>query len=481
MESTKSSLPSDFLWSFATAAYQIEGAVNENGRGPSIWDTFCKIPGKIAGCASGDVACDSYHRTHKDIALLKACGAPAYRFSISWSRIVPLGGRNDPINEKGLQFYLKFVDNLLAAGITPMVTLFHWDLPKELQKRYGGFLNKEEFVADFAHYARVVLKAFGSKVKYWITFNEPWCSIILGCNTGSFAPGRTSDRTKNPVGDGSTEPWIVGHSLLVAHGAAVKIYREEFKVQDGGEICITLNGDWAEPWDPENPADIEACDLKIEFAISWFADPIYLGKHPDCMMQQLGERLPATLEDIALVHGSNDFYGMNHYCANYIRAKMGPPEPTDVTGNLELLLEDKNGHSIGPVTQSPWLRPHAPGFRTLLKWLSDRYAFPKIYVTENGTSVLGENDLPLDRLLDYEFRVQYFRDYIGAMADAYTMDGVNVRAYMAWSLMDNFEWAEGYETRFSVTYVDYENDQKRIPKKSAKAIGQIFDALIEKK
>lgn len=196
-------------------------------------------------------------------------------------------------------------------------------------------------------------------------------------------------------------------------------------------------GDWAEPWDPENPADVEACDRKIEFAISWFADPIYHGKYPDSMIKQLGDRLPKwTPEDIALVKGSNDFYGMNHYCANYIRAKTGEPELDDIAGNLELLLEDKNGKSVGPITQSPWLRPSAIGFRKLLKWLSDRYGYPKIYVTENGTSVLGENDMPLEQLLEDEFRVQYFRDYIGAMADAYTLDGVNVRAYMAWSLME---------------------------------------------
>jgi beta-glucosidase len=165
-----------------------------------------------------------------------------YLITRTRSRIIPLGGRNDPINEKGIQFYLKFIDDLHAAGITPMVTLFHWDLPDELNKRYGGFLNKEEFVADFAHYSRVVFDAFGSKVKHWITFNEPWCSSVLGYNTGAFAPGHTSDRTKSSVGDGSTEPWIVGHSLLVAHGAAVKIYRDEFKDLNGGEIGITLNG-----------------------------------------------------------------------------------------------------------------------------------------------------------------------------------------------------------------------------------------------
>ncbi|KAJ5894985.1 Beta-glucosidase 1B [Penicillium taxi] len=475
-----STLPPDFIWGFATASYQIEGATNVDGRGPSIWDSFCKIPGKIADGSSGEVACASYNRAHEDIALLKECGAPAYRFSLSWSRIIPLGGRNDPVNEKGLQFYIKFVDDLLAAGITPMITLFHWDLPDELDKRYGGFLNKEEFVADFAHYARLVFNVLGSKVKHWITFNEPWCSSVLGYSTGSFAPGRTSDRSKSPIGNSATEPWIVGHNILIAHGTVVKIYRDEFKGEDG-QIGITLNGDWAEPWDPENPADVEACTRRLEFAMSWFADPIYHGKYPDSMVKQLGNRLPTwEPEEIALVRNSNDFFGMNHYCTTYVRTKTSEPNLDDFEGNVDLLHENKAGKSIGPVTQSSWLRPYALGFRHLLKWLSERYGYPKIYVTENGTCVLGENDLPVEQILNDEFRVKYFDDYIHAMANAYTRDGVNVHAYMAWSLLDNFEWAEGYETRFGVTYVDYKNDQKRILKKSAKSIGPIFKNLIEK-
>jgi beta-glucosidase len=222
-------------------SYQIEGAAEADGRGPSIWDTFCRIPGKIADGSSGDVACDSYNRIHEDIELLKLTGAKAYRFSISWSRVIPIGGRNDPINPKGLQFYVTFVDDLLAAGITPMITLFHWDLPDGLEKRYGGLLNKEEFPKDFAHYARVIFEAI-PKCKHWITFNEPWCSAVLGYNSGFFAPGRTSDRTKSKEGDSSRECWIVGHNILIAHGMAVKIYREEFKPKNGGEIGITLNG-----------------------------------------------------------------------------------------------------------------------------------------------------------------------------------------------------------------------------------------------
>jgi beta-glucosidase len=426
-------------------------------------------------------ACDSYRRTSEDIALLKELGVNCYRFSLSWSRIIPLGGRNDPVNQAGLNHYVKFVDDLLEAGITPFITLLHWDLPDALDKRYGGFLNKEEFSADFENYARVVFNAI-PKCKDWITFNEPWCSAVLGYNKGYFAPGRTSDRDKSPQGgDGSREPWIVGHSLLVAHGKAVKVFREEFKPVHGGQIGITLNGDATLPWDPEDPLDVEAANRKIEFAISWFADPVYFGHYPESMRKQLGDRLPEfTPEESALIKGSNDFYGMNHYTANYIRHKKTPPHPEDILGNLETLFYNKAGDCIGPETQSFWLRPNAEGFRSLLNWLSKRYGYPTIYVTENGTSIMGENDMPREQILEDDFRVKYFHDYVNAMALASAEDGVKVQGYMAWSLMDNFEWAEGYETRFGVTYVDYENDQKRYPKKSARSLKPLFDGLIRK-
>jgi len=230
---------------------------------------------------------------------------------VSWSRVIPLGGRDDPVNDKGLQYYVDLVDELLANGIQPMVTLFHWDLPQGLHDRYGGLLNKEEYVKDFVSYSKLMFKTLGSKVKFWITYNEPWCSSVLGYSIGQFAPGHTSDRSKSEVGDSSTEPWTVGHNILIAHGAAVKAYREEFKEKDGGVIGITLNGDWVEPWDSEEPKDVEACERKLEFAISWFADPVYFGEYPASMRKQLGDRLPQfTEEEKALVKGSNDFYGM---------------------------------------------------------------------------------------------------------------------------------------------------------------------------
>ncbi|KEY71876.1 hypothetical protein S7711_06017 [Stachybotrys chartarum IBT 7711] len=474
------SLPKDFIWGFATASYQIEGSIDKDGRGPSIWDTFCERPGKIADGSSGVTACDSYNRTAEDIELLKSLGSQAYRFSISWSRIIPKGGRNDPINQAGIDHYVKFVDDLLAAGITPFVTLFHWDAPDEIDKRYGGLLNREEFPLDFEHYARVMYKAL-PKVKNWITFNEPWCSSILGYSVGQFAPGRTSNREKSDVGDSSTEPWIVGHNLLVAHGRAVKVYREEFKPTNGGQIAIVLNGDATFPWNPTDPLDVEAANRKIEFAIAWFGDPIYLGDYPESMKKQLGDRLPTfTEEERALVYQSNDFYGMNHYTADYVKHKEGTPPPEDFQGNLQTTFWNWRGDCLGEVTQSPWLRPCAPGFRDLLVWLSKRYNYPKIYVTENGTSIKGENDMPREQILEDDFRLNYYDSYVKALANAYTLDGINVGGYFAWSLLDNFEWAEGYETRFGVTYVDYENGQKRYPKKSAKHLKPLFESLVRK-
>jgi len=473
-------LPKDFLWGFATASYQIEGAADKDGRGPSIWDTFSHTPGKTADGATGDVACDSYHRRDEDIGLLKSYGAKAYRLSISWSRVIPLGGRDDPVNEKGIQWYVDYCDALLAAGIVPFVTLFHWDMPQALHDRYLGMLNKEEFVKDFTRYATLMFERL-PQVKNWITLNEPWCSAVLGYNVGLFAPGRCSDRTKSAEGDSSREHLIAAHSLILAHASAVKAYREQFKQKAGGQIGITLNGDWTEPWDPECKEDVEACERKLEFAISWFADPVYFGKYPDSMRKQLGDRLPEfTAEEAELVKGSNDFYGMNHYTANYIRHKTTEPELDDHLGNLTTGFYNKAGDCIGPETQSVWLRPSPIGFRKLLGWISKRYNYPTIYVTENGTSLKNENNIPLPDVLDDEFRCEYFRGYINALADAYKEDGVKVAGYLAWSFMDNFEWAEGYETRFGVTYVDYNDGQKRYPKKSARVVGETFDKLVKK-
>ncbi|KAJ0415346.1 glycoside hydrolase [Aspergillus carlsbadensis] len=471
------SFSKDFLWGFSTSAYQIEGAATQDGRAPSIWDTFCDIPGKIIDDSSGAVACDSYNRWEEDIALLKSLGAKAYRFSVSWSRVIPLGGRNDPINQRGLDFYVRFVDALLDAGITPFITLFHWDLPQALETRYGGLRNRHEFPRDFEHYARTIFAAL-HKCKHWNTFNELWASAAMGYGAGRMAPGRTSDRTQAAEGDSAREPWQVGHNLLVAHGLAVRAYRRS---ADGdGEIGIALNGDFAYPWDAEDAADVEAATRHMEFVISWFADPIYFGEYPASMRAQLGERLPQfTEEERELVLGSSDFYSMNHYTSVYVRHKPASPPPPDddFLGHVDVTFRNKVGDVIGPETEIASMRPHPRGFRDLLVWVSKRYGWPNIYVTENGTSIKGESLLEGAAALDDVFRVEYLDGYVRAMADAVREDGVNVRGYMAWSLLDNFEWTQGYQTRFGVTFVDFKNGLKRFPKRSAASLKPLFESL----
>ncbi|THH21387.1 hypothetical protein EW146_g134 [Bondarzewia mesenterica] len=456
-------LPKDFLWGFATASFQIEGSTNADGRGKSIWDDFSKEPGKTLDGRDGDVATDSYKLWKEDIALLKQYGVKSYRFSIAWSRIIPLGGRGDPINHDGIQWYSNFIDELLANGIIPFVTLYHWDLPQGLHDRYGGWLNKE-IVKDFAHYARVCFEAFGDRVKHCdslrvsmdrLTMNEPWCISVLGYGRGVFAPGRSSDRERSPTGDSSTEPWIVGHHVILSHAHAVKVYREEFKARQGGQIGITLNGDWAVPYD-DSPANVEAAQHALDVAIGWYADPIYLGCYPEYMKQMLGERLPDFAPDEwAVVKGSSDFYGMNTYTTNLTKAG-GDDE---FQGKVEYTFTRPDGTQLGTQAHCAWLQTYPQGFR-------DRYQKP-IYVTENGFAVKDEHNMPVEQALHDVDRVEYFQGMTAALLAAAVEDGVDIKAYFPWSLLDNFEWADGYVTRFGVTYVDYET-QRRYPKDSAK-------------
>jgi len=461
-------LPKDFLWGFATASFQVEGSTNVDGRGKSIWDDFAKIPGKTLDGRNGDVATDSYRLWKEDLALLKEYGVKSYRFSLSWSRIIPLGGRDDPVNQKGIEFYSNFIDGLIENGITPFVTLYHWDFPQALHDRYGGWLNKDESVKDYTNYARVCFEAFGDRVKHWLTINEPWCCAILGYGRGVFAPGRSSDRERSPEGDSSTEPWIVGHSIILAHAHAVKVYREQFKPTQNGQIGITLNGDWAMPYD-DSPENVDAAQHALDFAIGWYADAVHLGFYPPYMREVLGNRMPDfTVDEWAIVKGSSDFYGMNTYTTNLCRAG-GDDE---FQGNVDYTFTRPDGTQLGAQAHCAWLQDYPEGFRRLLNYLWKRYKLP-IFVTENGFAVKGENDMPIEQAIKDEARVHYFRGTTSALLSAIHEDGVEVRSYFPWSFLDNFEWADGYSTRFGVTYVDYET-QKRYPKDSAKFLLKWF-------
>ncbi|TPX11626.1 uncharacterized protein E0L32_007605 [Thyridium curvatum] len=471
------SLPPDFHWGFATAAAQIEGAWNRDGRGPSIWDTFCHSGGNIKDNTTVDDACMSYDLIEEDVARMKSYGINAYRFSLSWSRIIPLGGKDDPVNEAGIAYYSKLVDRLLENGITPFLTLYHWDLPESLYRRYGGMLNKARYTLDFMRYARVCFESFGDRVKYWITYNEPVLSARAGYAEGRHAPGHTS----------ATEVWIVGHTEIVSHARVCAMYKQEFQPTQKGHIMITLSGDWCEPWDQDDPLDLEATKRAMDFDIGWFADPLY-GKgecdYPASMRAQLGDRLPCfTAEEQRLIRGSSEFYGMNSYTSHFIKHRDGPPEENDAKGNIVRMDTNKDGKERGTESDTPWLRTAPWGWAKLLRWIWDRYQLP-IYITENGTTAKGElgwRPNSNDDILEDPHRIDYYKSYVAEVAKA-SQEGIVIKSYLAWSLLDNFEWALGYTARFGVTWVDFEDPKRtRYTKRSALFLGEIFRHLIAQK
>lgn len=441
----------DFVWGCSTSSYQIEGAACEDGKGPSIWDAFVRIPGKTANGEHADVSCNFYHTFREDIALMARLGIKAFRFSISWPRILPSG--TGKINEAGIRFYSEMIDCLIENHIEPYATLYHWDLPLDLQMAHDGWLNPE--IADyFAEYAEVCFRNFGDRVKNWITINEPWVVAILGYGQGVFAPGRVS----------KTEPYLVAHNEILAHAKAVKIYREKYQEKQKGTIGISLNCDWREP-KTSRPEDQEAAERALLFFAGWFADPIWFGDYPEVMRNRIGHKLPQfTPEEKILVKGSSDFFGLNHYTTMFAANSAKVGQNGSVYGNGGI-SEDQNvdlsvDHSWQRTTMNwavvPW------GFRKLLEWIDKRYQHPVIYVTENGMS---HNDTVVDGKVNDAPRIDFIRSYLEACHQAIG-NGADVRGYFAWSLLDNFEWALGYQKQFGLVHVDM-NTLIRTPKASA--------------
>eukprot|EP01127_Copromyxa_protea_P017949 TRINITY_DN5547_c0_g2_i2.p1 TRINITY_DN5547_c0_g2~~TRINITY_DN5547_c0_g2_i2.p1 ORF type:complete len:531 (+),score=63.39 TRINITY_DN5547_c0_g2_i2:31-1623(+) len=462
-------LPREFMWGVSTAAFQIEGAYNEDGKGLSIWDTFCANASRCKG-QNGNVADDHYHRVAEDVVLLKKLKVNYYRMSLSWSRLLPTGRL--PVNQKGVDHYNNEINLLLAAGIEPFVTLYHWDLPQELENQ-GGWLNPSTNLA-FETYANISFSLFGDRVKYWTTFNEPYVVAWLGYGDGIYAPGRCSDRKICDQGDSSTEPYLVAHNLLLSHARAVSVYRNFYSSQNG-QIGMAINSDWAEPLDPDNLSDQAAAVRYLEFLCGWFGDPVYFGDYPQSMKDGVGSRLPTfTEEEKNLLKGSADFFGLNHYTSVYATSptsNLGEGWPQDSGVNTTRL---RNGIPIGPVADSDWLYVVPWGIRKLVNWIHTRYE-AGIIITENGCDVPDENNMTIASALNDTFRVKYYQEYLSELSKAAFEDNVNLLGYFAWSLMDNVEWTEGTSKRFGLYYVNFKDGLSRIPKQSATFYTQVIN------
>lgn len=445
------SFPEGFIFSTATASYQVEGAWNVSGKGENIWDRIAHTnPHYIVDGSNGDIACDSYNKFREDVQNIKNIGFKMYRFSLSWSRLFPTG-LTTTANPDGVRYYNELIDELLQNGIEPMVTIYHWDLPQPLEDN-GGWLNPD-IVGIFADYSRAVFKLFGDKVKWWITINEP---ILVTSGYGSTAKAPAVN--KHGVGE-----YVSGHNLLKAHAKAYRIYENEFKTSQKGKVSTALNGPYIFPKDSNNSSHIEAAERAFQFNLGWFAHPIYskTGDYPPVMKEYITEnsqidthqtsRLPSfTTEEIEEIKGTYDFFALNHYTS--LLGEPGIPEyaaDPSVTRDQNVILSfipDK------PKSECFWLQVVPEGFGALLKKIKEDYGNPEIFVTENGYC-------DSDKLNDIE-RILYTTEYLKHLLMAINEDGCRVIGYTAWSLMDNLEWNDGFTKRFGLIQVDFNHPQR---------------------
>nr|VDC73037.1 unnamed protein product [Brassica rapa] len=478
---SRASFPEGFLFGTATAAYQVEGAVNETCRGPALWDIYCKRYPEKCKNDNGDVAVDFFHRYKEDIQLMKNLNTDAFRLSIAWTRIFPHGRKEKGVSQAGVKFYHDVIDELLRNGIVPFVTVFHWDTPQDLEDEYGGFLS-ERIVKDFREYADFVFQEYGDKVKHWITFNEPWVFAHAGYDVGKKAPGRCSDYVDPTCKGGRSgyEVYLVSHNLLNAHAEAFEAFTQCEKCK-GGKVGIAHSPAWFEPHDFQDSQDGASIGRALDFMLGWHLDTTMYGDYPQIMKDIVGHRLPQfTAAQKAKLKNSAHFVGLNYYTSTFANHVENPDHSKPRWKQDSLISwEPKNADkfTIGSTPSTGKLPVYARGFRSLLKYIKDKYANPEIMIMENGYGEdLGETDSVAVGIADHN-RKYYLQRHLLSMNEAIwynilckicSIDKVNVTGYFIWSLLDNFEWNEGYKSRFGLYYIDFKNNLTRIEKESGK-------------
>ena len=429
------SFPGDFLWGAATSSYQIEGAAKEACKGESIWDRFVHTPGKIAGNDNGDTACDHFHRYRDDVSLMREMRLQAYRFSISWPRILPNG--SGKIEQRGLDFYSSLVDELLAAGIKPFITLYHWDLPQALEDK-GGWANRD-IAGWFGDYASAVARAIGDRVPFFTTLNEPGIFSVLGYLTGRHAPGH----------EDPGRYFKACHHINLAHGVAAEALRADSKAEVGTVLQLG-------PFHPrgDSEEDLEAARKLDGLFNRWYAEPVTLGKYPEDMMELFGGMVPIEPKDMERISTPLDFIGMNIYTRMW--AYHAPEVPL-----LEAMVDEKYRVQGAKYTEMGW-EVYPEAMHEALMRFKNEWGDPPVYITENGAAF--DDKVVAGGVRDQD-RIDYYKAYLEQVRRAMD-EGVDVKGHLAWSLMDNFEWAEGYTKRFGLVHVDFET-LARTPKASA--------------
>lgn len=461
---TRTMFPTDFLWGTSSSSFQIEGAWNESGKGPGIWDIWSLTPGHIMDNSTAELSNDHYHQYAEDSKLLSSIGLKSYRFSISWSRIFPRG--DNTINLEGVDFYNRLINSLLSEGITPFATLHHFDTPQALDDEFNGWLS-EKMIDAFVQFSDTCFALFGDRVKYWITLNEPAAQAGGGWGSdGHFPPGRCTNRTLCASGNSGVEPYLVVHHMLQGHGKVAELYNNKYKKSQKGAIGIALVALWYEPAGYSDEYK-EAAEICLQFQISWILDPIFKGGYPASMQERVGDRLPSfSTEDLVRLNQSIDFVGLNHYLVEWASPSVAPTDDlaSPTTDRWVTIVDEAPSVFPGAENMIPFSPTCAFGMRKIVEWTTAAYPNLDIYITENGYEE-SDSVTSLSVALEDKSRIEYFKAYLLELSTV-VRNGAPVRGYFAWSFMDSFEWNFGFSLRYGIFYVDRQTLQ-RTPKKSA--------------